>query len=180
MTVRVSPSITVEQETSSGNGYNIKQVEKTKIPLNSIADNYTTGFNSSSILYQLKLPSNVDVLDKAMKSLSSIRNASVRNQTSKLLMSIHTSLQEVIDVNKVSNRLSMLHLTEREDQSALLEWNYESFRIGFSLEPNNDDSNYYIVSENRNSGSFYAETNRLGNNYKETINAIANYVIRNT
>lgn len=180
MTMKINPSISYEQTTGSGNVYYQTKSEITNAPLKKVVDDKTTESVLSKKYYQLKLPANVNVVEKAMQSLSSITNLSVREQTSKLLMLIYNTLQEVVDVSKVSNRLSTLHLTERDDQSALLEWNYESFRIGFSLEPKEEDSNYYIVSENKEVGSFCAETYRLGENYKEAINVLANYVIRNT
>ncbi|MDR0609493.1 MAG: hypothetical protein LBG58_05240 [Planctomycetaceae bacterium] len=134
---------------------------------------------SSKPFYKIKKPANLNVVQNALQLAIYLRNEFVRKQTVELLNNIDTYLDEIINVSEISNRLPQIHLTEQEDDSVLAEWNFEYFRIGFSIEQEPDKSSCYVLFENRTTGYFKAETCRLGTEYQEIVSKIVNFVLVN-
>jgi hypothetical protein len=128
--------------------------------------------------YRIKKPATINVVQNALQLAVCLQNESVRTQTIKLLNNLDRSLNDAVNVSEISNRLPKIHLTEQEDGSALAEWNFEYFRIGFSIEP--EQSSYYLISDNKTTGSFKAETHRLDMERQEIISKIINFVLVNS
>jgi hypothetical protein len=182
MSIKITPSVTLTEPTTSS--VNVQMPVQNKgttifVPDIMKKDKSTYAVASHSI-YQAALPTNINVIAKAVELIPSIKNSVVQKQTIKVLSVLNSSLLEAAGDTDIANRLPMMHLVEREDQSILLEWNFESFRIGFAIETQPEDSNYFIISEDKDAGSFSAETYRFRNNYEEIIKKIAYYTIRNT
>lgn len=140
----------------------------------------TTKGGSFDQSYTISIPSCMNVLSLAFKNLHFLSNEPVKKQTAKLLITFQTILDLVYKNNNLANRLPALNLIEREDKSALVEWNFENYRIGFALEEDEKESNYFVVSQDRYLHQFVAETYLLGDNYDSIVSSLISYVIRNS
>jgi hypothetical protein len=69
---------------------------------------------------------------------------------------------------------------QQEDKTALLEWNFQDFRVGFTLEPNKAESSYFVVSQDKNTGVFKTSTQRLDADSYRSVDRIVDYVLENT
>lgn len=131
-------------------------------------------------LYQTRLPSNMDVFVKITDALCALTNSIVKNETEEILQRIYKYIKVFNWNNNMTNYLSKLNVTEQDDNSALIEWNFQNFRAGFSIEPIIEESSYYIISEDKSIGSFMADTKKVGLNYDEAVEKIVKYVLENT
>ena len=89
------------------------------------------------------------------------------------------SLQHLFELN-IENILSKLHLSCDAD-SCIIEWNFKTFRIGFSFEENEIESSYYLVESNIENGEFVSYSKLLKDtSFYVLIDKILSYVISNT
>ncbi len=130
--------------------------------------------------YRIKLPSNIDVLSSVSKIVASLSNSDVRNYVINVLDKINKSLQNINIQGDISNYLSKINVIEQTDLAALIEWNFKNFRVGFSIEPDLDESSFVIVSKDENKGSFFTITEKIGSEINAVIDKIVEYVINNT
>jgi len=130
--------------------------------------------------YTAKLPSNFDVLSELKKSTDGLSNLDVKRQTINILSALSAVLHELVMKYNVPNSLTTLNIIEQNDSAALIEWNYQNFRVGFSVEPIYSESSYYIVSEDKSTGSFTADSKKIGTDIEKVVTKIVEYVIRNT
>jgi hypothetical protein len=120
----------------------------------------------------------VNVIQNASRRALQLRDEFVRKQTIKLLDDIDTYLNNVISVAEISNRLPQIHLAEQEDNSVLIEWNFENFRIGFSIESQPSKSFYFIICEDNTNGLFKSETRYLDNAYDKILANTIKFVLK--
>ena len=66
-----------------------------------------------------------------------------------------------------------------EDGSILIEWIFGDFRIGFNIEPNPNDSGWYLVS-NKNLGEISASGYTSGIEIKNLILWLLNFILSNS
>lgn len=131
--------------------------------------------------YHIKLPSNIDVFTRLSKAVDSLSNIDVKNYTITILEALNKALQNINNYNKnISNYLSKLNVIEQADLAALIEWNFQNFRVGFSVEPDLNESSYFIVSEDKNIGSFKANSEKVGLDKDIAIEKILDFVLKNT
>lgn len=135
---------------------------------------------NSPTAYQIKLPLFLDPVRIAFEKISSFKNPSIKLKVSQILGLIRNNLAHNLDIFRSSIRLPQIHVTESDDDSALIEWNFQSFRIGFSLDAADNSASYFVISEDRQSDSFLAETKRMDGSYQEVVSAIVDYVIFNS
>ena len=140
----------------------------------------TTDSFSINTSYQIKLPSNIDVFSRLSKTVASLSNPDVKKHTINILDTLNKSLQNINNYKNIPNYLSKLNVIEQSDLAALIEWNFQNFRVGFSIEPDLNESSYFIVSEDKSIGSFVAETKKVGSEITIAVEKILEYVIRNT
>ena len=105
-------------------------------------------FNINSAYYT-KLSVNIDAFSKLSEKIISLTDFEVKNLSISIIRTIYFFLQNANIFNNLNNYLSRLNIIEQDDSSALIEWNFQNFRIGFSVEPKIADSSYFIVSEDR-------------------------------
>ena len=117
------------------------------------------------------------VVGSAFRGIHAIKNQIVKKQTADVLWIIHNRIDLFYNL---SNRFPTIMMTILDDDSVLLEWNFEFFRIGISLEPNASESYYYIVSEDKEKGAFSSYTEKFGTNIFRIVTVLVDYVIRNT
>jgi len=127
--------------------------------------------------YYQKMPSNIDVTSKAESKIHQLHNESVRKQVSDLLDIIKNNLMIALDM---PIRLPKISLTKLEDDSALIEWNFENFRFGFSLEPEENESYFYVINMDERKKYFKSESYPLGTNREKILSNIICFVVENT
>ena len=135
---------------------------------------------SGNMPYQIILPSNINIFKETARQVQSIKNHEVQRNTQKILKSLYRALVTISNAGMLSNYLSRLHVTEQSDETALIEWNFEHFRIGFNIEHSWDDVTYYFVAEDKRTGSFISQTSKIGDNYDQLVFDVVNYAIQNT
>jgi hypothetical protein len=107
-----------------------------------------------------------------------LSDINVRNQVKQALNEFIKNFQDKDNV--ASRRFSKPSLTENDDYSCLLEWNFENFRIGISFEKEEKESFYFYVSRDDSIGKFESYTRKINGDLELIISLIANFVIQNT
>jgi hypothetical protein len=115
----------------------------------------------------------IEVLEKANK----LSDTGVKKQTIEALYAIIHCLQIK---NVLSRRLPKPSLTENDDNSSLLEWNFEKFRIGLSFEQDESKSFYFFVQRDDSIGFSDSQTRRINGEIKSVVSSLINFVIDNT
>ena len=128
--------------------------------------------------YRVKPPAGINISELANQKISTIRHDSVRKQVTDLLSLIQEELNN--DFYDVSNRLPKLHLTQEEDGSALIEWIFEYYRIGFSIEPDEKESSVYIVEIRKDEGIYNTQSQPLWAFVKKRLPSLIDAVIKNS
>jgi hypothetical protein len=149
---------------------NIKQIT-IDITSNSYEDNTP---------YGTVLPSNINVFSSLAARLLTIENQDVIQQVKQTLLYIYRALQKANVQRKINNYLSRINLVQQQDMAALLEWNFENFRVGFTLEPNRDESSYYIISQDNSIEAFQVDTQKINPDFSRPVEKIVKYVLENT
>lgn len=111
------------------------------------AENYITSDTTGDLGdYLYRFMDNYDILRDADLGNPGKNNA----ETIKYVRLFVSMLQNVLLKNRINIRRSLvlppLKFRWLEDNSALIEWNFEDFRIGFSIEPDKEESGWYLVS----------------------------------
>jgi hypothetical protein len=171
--MNTNTSVSVTSNQTSGINKS-KRTVKFQMPMQ------TTDSFSLNTSYRMKLPSNIDVLSKLSEAVVSLSNADVKKHTFDVLNMLNSSLREINNYSNLSNYLSRINVIEQIDSAALIEWSFQNFRVGFSIEPDMNESSYFIVSEDKSTGSFIADTKKVGSEIDAAIEKIVEYVIRNT
>jgi hypothetical protein len=129
--------------------------------------------------YQIKKPSNLDVTYTARQHVKNIQIISVREQVVQLLDMIDNCLNES-RIDKSSYRLPRIALTIGEDGVIVLEWNFEFFRIGFTLEEERGESSYFKIVCNEHRELQEMETHLIRQNLKKIISELVTFVLLNS
>ncbi|MDR1289688.1 MAG: hypothetical protein LBK06_00655 [Planctomycetaceae bacterium] len=138
------------------------------------------GTTSPPVAYQIKKASNIDVTAEALRTAVNITEESLRNQTITLLKTIDCCLDEIVESRiEISNSLPEILLSQY-DNSVSLEWNFEYFRLNFTIENDPDKSFYCIASHDKAKRSFSMSTECLGHNYKKTVSMLIDFAILNS
>jgi len=130
--------------------------------------------------YTTKLPSNINIFSKLSEKIGSFSDQNVKKQTMTILAALNHTLQQIAMDNNLSNHLSRLSVIEQEDSTVLIEWNFQSFRVGFSVEPEESESNYYLASEDEKTGNFSMNAKKIGADIDKIVTNMIEYVIVNT
>jgi hypothetical protein len=121
------------------------------------------------------------VFTRLSKAVDSLSNIDVKNYTITILEALNKALQNINNYNKnISKYLSKLNVIEQADLAALIEWNFQNFRVGFSVESDLSESSYFIVSEDKSMGSFNANSQKIGLDKDIAIEKILEFVLENT
>lgn len=104
----------------------------------------------------------MDIIKDAMNQLQLIEDIKVRGTILMLFGKLAIKLKSS-ELIKKTHFLPPIRLFDMEDNSILIEWMFNDFRIGFSVEENTDKSSYYIVSnkpfENLGEAGYLYEVN---------------------
>jgi len=105
-------------------------------------------------------------------------NKSIVSEATNLLYIIRDSII-YFGVGYELSYLPALSAFKVDDGSVLIEWIFDDFRIGFSIEPNVDESSWYLVS-NEKLGDIGASGYISRNNINNLVLWLINFVIANS
>lgn len=147
-------------------------------------DRKTESKTSDSVLgiepYSIILPANINVFSGLSDKFARLENREVMQQVALVILYLYQSLQEAYKYGALNNYLSRMNLIQQDDKAALLEWNFQDFRVGFTLEPIKTESSYFMVSQDKSTSSFRADTQKLDADISRSIGKIVTYVLENT
>jgi hypothetical protein len=142
--------------------------------------NVASPFDNNFTFYPMPLI-NVDIFPSHLtQSLISLSVDIVQKQACEIVYSLYRILNDLMLKEHFTNYLSKLHITEQEDKTGLIEWNFEKFRIGFSIEFNPSESGYYLISADPVTNDFIMKTGRIGSRCYEILENMVKYVLENT
>jgi hypothetical protein len=155
----------------------LRSARRTDVP-NAVNNTTTSLVNSDP--YRSVLPANIDVFSSLKTDLASLEDTNVFEQVQQVLSALYLALQTANKRRLLKNYLSRISLLQQEDKAVLLEWNFHDFRVGLTLEPNKNESSFFIVSRDKVAGSFNADTQILGASIMRSVGIIVDYVLENT
>ena len=138
-------------------------------------------FGGSFEFRYLPLVRQSSLIKPALDIIQNVTNQNIAQEAKETLFLI----QETVDtfsqqLNFDLNFLPPLQAFDVvDDGSILIEWIFDDFRIGFSLESNSQDSGWYLVS-NKNLGEIGASGYIAGINTKTLILWLLNFIISNS
>lgn len=121
-----------------------------KINISELGGHGTSGTMDNISRYLRTLPSDFDIFREVSLSIDAIPDEYVRKMTSHFIF-----LFQRIIMNNRSNIESLGSLPPlkfrplNEDSSVLIEWIFPDFRIGFSIEKEEKESSWYLVSNQK-------------------------------
>ena len=107
----------------------------------------TTGSSKRSRAFSMR--GEPDPVSNARKIIEEIENSAVAQQLEGLLLTIRGMIEIAKRERPDVGDIPPLHAYVDEDGSALLEWIFPDFRVGFNLEPNPSDSGWHLVSNKK-------------------------------
>lgn len=140
----------------------------------------TTSSFASTDPYGTVLPSNLNVFSNLAASIAELEDTVVAEQVRRVLSCLYLSLQRASRRKTINNYLSRINLIQQGDKAALVEWSFQDFRVGFTLEPEKKESSYFVVSQDKSAGSFMADTQKLDDDISRSVDKIVEYVLENT
>jgi len=117
-----------------------------------------------------------DPLQQTREIVPEIANRCVAEQTEKLLSILGQMMEAIKKERPQLSDIPPLHAHIDEDGSVLIEWIFPDFRAGFNIEPNSEDSGWYLVSNKKISE--IAMSGALANIY-ERIALLLNFILAN-
>ena len=117
---------------------------------------------------------------QVVSKITEMQNPVVKRQALDILDRIYICLFHYSQSTNLSNRLPKLHLTIDMDDAVYIEWNFQNFRFGFTLEPEKENSSFYFVSGDLTEGSITSTSDKLGLNYRPIVDKIVKYALENT
>lgn len=95
------------------------------------------------------MPKGSAILRHAWEFVRKLDNKQKAEKAKHILCEIHKTLYLNNGFDGEFEQVPPLHAFKVEDGSVLFEWILDDFRIGFSVEPNLDDSSWYLVSREK-------------------------------
>jgi len=135
---------------------------------------------NSDFEYQLVSTVNVSIFSHVTDSLNALSDNNVKEQVLNIISSLRNLLTDLMLQGSFTNYLAKLHITEQEDKTALLEWNFEKFRFGFSIDPDSSKSGYYLVSNDDGTSDFCMNAGKIGSRSYAIVEKMVKYALENT
>jgi hypothetical protein len=105
----------------------------------------TTGVNEQALSFNMA--GEPDPVRPAREDLLNMEDPRVAHQVDLLLSAIRRVVEIIREARTDLSRMPALHGHPEPDGSALLEWIFPNFRIGFNVEPDPDNSGWHFVSK---------------------------------
>ena len=116
---------------------------------NELSNPSTSGSKFEPSEYIVTLPNDFNILRNAEIYNNGTKNANVIESVETFLSVFQRVLENNRNLIDYSTYLPPLQFAWLEDDSLLIEWIFKDFRIGFSFEPNPNESGWYLVSNNK-------------------------------
>lgn len=157
---------------SSGSSTNIPFREKQKEFSKPNFFQGTVGENEFIIFTSILI--RPDVTKPARETISNLSNHVISDVADRLLIII----RDQIDMLEYFDKLPSIRAVEREDNSLLIEWIFDNFRIGFSIEQKVQESGWYLVTGDK-LGNIFAYGGLISENLSKLIAWLLNFVEKN-
>lgn len=131
------------QETDSKSIFQIPD-EVIKYSFSFLQENQTTGSSIHHNFFPVTIEANI--IDGAFNTLKQFQNQEIVKIAKNLLFTIQKIVNKSQQYGIDLYYLPPLHTFPVDDGSLLIEWIFEDFRIGFSLEQNKSESSWYLVT----------------------------------
>ena len=112
------------------------------------AQSQTTFAESMSGLRLMPLFIENDLIRPALEVVQQIENADIASQAKEILLVLQRTITTFY-YGFTFDQLPSLHAVNVEDGSTLIEWIFDDFRIGFSVEKESDESSWYLVASKK-------------------------------
>lgn len=116
----------------------------------------TTSYFTTINVYRL--------IESALKALDETKNPGIKSDASNLLITLVNTIKRLQGFNYDFENLPTLQVENIEDDSVLIEWIFDDFRVGFTIEKNKDESGWYLVTTKRlgfiNASGYFLDTER--------------------
>jgi len=107
--------------------------------------NETTGATTDLCSFPLAEVSNM--IEPTRQVICNIENPNVAQEAKKLLVVIQDVLTSFRQVGIDMSHLPPIRAFKLDDGAVLIEWIFSDYRVGFSVEPNPEDSGWYLVTK---------------------------------
>jgi hypothetical protein len=94
------------------------------------------------------------LIQAAGESIGQVENPDVAQRSRSVLTTLQEILGLYVDKGGGLDRLSTVSGFPVEDGSVLIDWPFTGFRIGFTIEPDQTESGWYLVSDSEHGGIF--------------------------
>lgn len=123
-----------------------QQVKYFPLPIeDSIKQLQTASFVYTTNYYPLSVGQ--DPLGLAWKLIHNLSNKDLIQQAKKLLLTIQNALYVFQPFLVDLSCIPLLQAATPEDGSILFEWIFSDYRIGFSIEPNSQESSWFLITK---------------------------------
>lgn len=163
------------QETDSRIIFTPPQARRSKVPVSPV---YQTSGGKPSLQYYplLNIP---NLIRTALDVTHQTENRDIANEGKKVLLLIQEMVNSFKELKLDLGYLSPLNAYNVDDGSLLIEWVFRDFRIGFSYEPNPNESGWYLIT-NRTLGEISASGYLSNDNYESLILWLLNFALSNS
>lgn len=118
--------------------------DELKYSFSILQENQTTGSSIYHNFFPVTIEANI--IDGAFNTLKQFQNQEIVKEAKKLLFTIQKIVKKFQQYRFDLDYLPPLHTFPVDDGSLLIEWIFEDFRIGFSLEQESNESSWYLVT----------------------------------
>lgn len=127
--------------------------------------------------FPVYMPNNVypSFLRAIYSSLNDIGNEQVCSDIRDIIKTILNIALSLQNEKLIEIIFQKMHLFSVEDGSALLEWIFEDYRIGFGIEPDREESSWYLVTK-ENLGNINAYGSLSGIDNRNIVTWLINFI----
>jgi len=162
---------------SSSEKYEARTEQLLTYPPSTEPSNETTG--GSLIRCFFPIPEDSSLVRGAWDTIHQTENQQVAQEARRLLSIIQEMIASFQRFRFDLGYLPPLQAFNVDDGSVLIEWIFSDFRIGFSIEPNPEDSGWYLVS-NKNLGEISASGYTSNIDIKTLVLWLLNFALSNS
>lgn len=98
------------------------------------------------------------IVEPVLKTLHETEDPKVKEDARKLILGILSVIHSLTKLGSEFGHMPSLQAANMDDGSVLIEWIFENFRVGFTIEKNSEESGWYLVS-----GKNLGQINAYGN-----------------
>lgn len=128
-----------------------------------------------------------DLIRPALEVLQQTEDTDIASQAKEILVVLQRTILVVLQRRITTfyygftfDQLPSLHAVNVEDGSTLLEWIFDDFRIGFSIEKERNESSWYLVSSKKMTEMNAYGYISLGNEFEKLMMWLLDFVISHT